>query len=64
MDGAAEKWKAKKALVWWGAMLPHIEKPPSLEQFSGYVPDKKEALKRWLQAWDKVDAGLKRKRNV
>jgi len=64
MDGAAERWKAQKALTWWGAMLPHHKEPPSFEQFTGYQPDKKEALKRWLAAWDRVDAGLRRNKRT
>jgi hypothetical protein len=43
-------------------MMPHMEKPPTLEKFSGFEPDKREQLRRWLAAWDKVDAGLRRNR--
>jgi hypothetical protein len=33
MDGAAERAKAERALVWWGAMMPHMKKPPSFDEF-------------------------------
>lgn len=63
MDGAAERFKAKRALVWWGAMMPNLKDPPSLEKFSGYVPDKREQLRRFVEAWDRVDAGLRRNKD-
>jgi hypothetical protein len=62
MEGAGERWKAARALTWWGAMMPHLKDPPDLEKFSGYEPDKQEKVRRWLAAWDRVDAGLGRNR--
>jgi hypothetical protein len=62
MEGAQERFKAARAMVWWGAMMPLMKEPPSYEKFTGYVPDKREQLRRWLAAWDRVDAGLRRSR--
>lgn len=33
MDGAAERDRRAKALVWWGAMMPHLKKPPEFREF-------------------------------
>jgi len=33
MDGAQERDRQARALVWWGAMLPHLKKPPSYQEF-------------------------------
>ncbi|WP_092886901.1 hypothetical protein [Roseicitreum antarcticum] len=33
MDGAAERQKRERAMVWCSAMLPHLKKPPKFEQF-------------------------------
>ena len=40
--------------------MPHMKEPPDLEKFSGYLPDKREQLRRFVAAWDRVDAGLRR----
>ena len=50
----------EKALVYWGAMLPNMKKPPTFEQFTGYQPSRAERIKRWVEAWDKADASLRR----
>jgi hypothetical protein len=63
MEGAAEAWKSKRALVWWGAMMAHLKEPPDLEKFSGYRPDRREQLRRWVDAWDRVEAGLRRNKH-
>lgn len=60
MDGAAERIKREKALVWWGAMMPGAKDPPSFEAFTGYKPDRTEEIRRWLSAWDRVDRALAR----
>jgi len=62
MEGAAEKAKSDRAMIWWGAMMPLMKKPPDYEKFTGYVPDKREVLRRFVEAWDKVEAGLRRNR--
>jgi hypothetical protein len=63
MSGSHAKWQAERALVWWGAMMPHVKEPPDLETFAGYQPDKRAALKRCVEAWDKVDLALRRNRH-
>lgn len=50
----------ERSLVWYGAMLPHLKKPPSLEQFTGHKPDKSELKRRWVETWDKIDRALER----
>jgi hypothetical protein len=60
MAGAQERAKHQKAMVWWGAMMPRMEKPPSFQEFTGIKPDRAEELRRWMAAWDKVDRALAR----
>jgi hypothetical protein len=60
MAGAAERGKRQKALVWWGAMMPHLKEPPGFEAFTGYKPDRAEQIRRWVEAWDKIDRALAR----
>lgn len=50
-------------MVWWGAMMPHLEKPPTFEKFTGYKPDRSEMIRRWSESWDRVDAALGKKGN-
>jgi hypothetical protein len=33
MEGAADRAKVDRAMVWYGAMLPHFKKPPSFDDF-------------------------------
>jgi len=33
MDGALERGRRQRALVWWGAMLPNLKDPPDLDEF-------------------------------
>ena len=60
MQGAVMRDQREKALVYWGAMLPNMKKPPTFEQFTGYQPSRAERIKRWVEAWDKADASLRR----
>ena len=60
MDGAVERDKRAKALVWAGAMLPHMKDPPTFEQFTGLKADRAEQVRRWAAAWDKIDKALAR----
>jgi hypothetical protein len=39
-----------------------MKEPPTYEKFTGYQPDKREQLRRFVEAWDRVDAGLRRNR--
>lgn len=56
MKGALARRKADNAMVWWGAMLPHLKTPISLDQFIG--EPKKIDVAAWSAAWDKVDRAL------
>ena len=38
MDGAQERDRRERALVWWGAMLPYMRKPPSFGEFVNPPP--------------------------
>ncbi|KEP68436.1 hypothetical protein DL1_11955 [Thioclava dalianensis] len=60
MEGAAKRLERERELVWWGAMLPHLEKPISLESFIGRQPDRAERVRRFNAAWDKIDRALAR----
>lgn len=33
MEGAADRGKVERAMIWYGAMLPHLKKPPSFDDF-------------------------------
>ena len=61
MEGAAERMKRERAMVGLGAMLPHVKDPPTFEKFTGYEPDRRAEIQRWVAAWDKVDAALARR---
>lgn len=60
MEGAAERTRNERAMVWWGAMMPHMKKPPDFEKFVGIPPDRNERIRRWVEAWDRADASLRR----
>ncbi|WP_417257352.1 hypothetical protein [Celeribacter sp.] len=42
-------------------MLPHLKEPVTLEKFVGMKPDNRERVRRFHQAWDKIDRALQRK---
>ena len=53
MDGAADRMKREKSMIWWGAMMPHMKKPPTFEDFTGFKT--KAARSDWeaeLSAWE------------
>ena len=33
MEGADLRAQNDRALVWWGAMMPHLKKPPAFDEF-------------------------------
>jgi hypothetical protein len=33
MEGAVRRARIERSHIWWGAMLPHLETPMSLERF-------------------------------
>lgn len=50
-------------MVWFGAMLPHLKKPPSLKEFVGEVDialSRAERVRKFHAEWDKVDRVLPR----
>lgn len=61
MDGAALRMQERRAEVWYGAMLPRLEKPPKLQDFVGGPRDKRAEIVECLNAWDKVDRALARR---
>jgi hypothetical protein len=53
MDGAKERQKYDRAMAWYSAMLPHLKKPPSFEDFVG-AKKMSAPRKNWeaeLAAW-------------
>jgi len=58
MDGAAERAKHESAMVWWGAMMPHMKDPPKFAEFTGIKPDRRTELAACIAAWDRVDRSL------
>jgi hypothetical protein len=52
MTGAAEKERRARALVWWGAMLPHLKKTPGFDQFVGVAKSPEQTdWQAELAAW-------------
>jgi hypothetical protein len=35
MEGAADRARQKLSMTWWGAMMPHMKKPPEFHEFVG-----------------------------
>lgn len=60
LAGAKLRLRRERELVWWGAMLPHLKKPVTLDQFLGGHADDRDRVRRFHDAWDKVDRALKR----
>lgn len=63
MEGVGLRLRRERELVWWGAMLPHLDKPRSLEDFvTPPDPAKSRAdrVRQFHAAWDKIDAALAR----
>lgn len=61
LDGAAQREKRARELVWMGAMMPYLEKTPTLEQFIGEKPNPAERAQRFHAEWDKIDRALARR---
>lgn len=57
--GAQIRIKRDRELTWFAAMLPHLEKKPTLPQFLGEKPDEATRIREFHEAWDKVDRGLR-----
>jgi len=52
MAGAAMRHERDRALVWWGAMMPHMKTKPGFSEFTGIK--KTEARRDWesdLSKW-------------
>lgn len=50
----AERRRLARADVWWGAMLPHMKKPPQLREFIGEAPQRQRNIVECIEAWEKV----------
>jgi len=60
MDGAQARDERAKALVWMGAMLPHMKRPPRFDEF---VHGRKLAgVSQARAALDRIDQALMRGR--
>jgi hypothetical protein len=66
MGGAEERDRRAKALVWWGAMMPHLKKPPEFREFIGGGPNRasRADIAACVAAWDRVDRALMANRKV
>lgn len=62
MSGAAVRARNDRAMVWWGAMMPHLKKPPKFAEFVGDAPDRARDVRACVAAWDRVDRALSRNR--
>ncbi|WP_142662783.1 hypothetical protein [Paracoccus laeviglucosivorans] len=58
LDGAADRVRRDRENVWFGAMLPHLEKPIELRAFMGEKPDPRARAKRFHEVWDRIDRAL------
>ena len=45
--------------VWYTAMLPHLDKPPSLNDFIGVERDAGSEADKCIRAWNKIDQALR-----
>jgi len=53
MDGANQRLQLERANVWWGAMLPHMKKPPGFNEFTGIAAKPKHHdWQAELAAWE------------
>lgn len=62
MDGAAKRLEREREMVWWGAMLPWLEKPVKLDAFVGRDKAPRteaERVRAFNEAWDKIDRALR-----
>ncbi|UFS64397.1 hypothetical protein LO749_09470 [Paracoccus denitrificans] len=60
MEGAAKRLEREREMVWFGAMLPYLKTPVTLDDFAGRKPDERERVKRFHDTWDKIDRALAR----
>lgn len=60
MAGAQNRMIRERELVWFGAMLPRMKKPPPLEKFAGRITSSADRVRRFHDAWDKIDQALSR----
>jgi hypothetical protein len=59
MDGAADRMRMQRSLVWWGAMLPHMKQPPKHDEFAGI---RRRGLADCIAAWERVRRAMERGR--
>jgi hypothetical protein len=53
MIGAVEREQRNRAMVWWGAMMPHLKQPPGFAEFTGIA--RPEPARDWqadLARWE------------
>lgn len=62
MDGAALRHQRERSNVWAAAMMPHMKKPPSFQDFVGVKHDRAAYVRRFDDAWNRLDAALRRNR--
>lgn len=58
MEGAAQRatreMQLMRAGAWLTAALGRVKKMPDLEKFVGAPRDKRDEVRRWVEAWDKI----------
>jgi hypothetical protein len=62
MDGMAERRRLARGDLWWGAMLPHLKRAPSFNEFVGTTPQRQRSVADCVAAWEKVQAAMMRGR--
>lgn len=58
--GARLRLRRERELAWFAAMLPHLKRPVTLDEFLGGPVDDRDRVKRFHDAWDRVDRALMR----
>ena len=62
MAGARIRQERERELVWFGAMMPRLKNPPTLEKFVGRARSETGRVRNFHSAWDRIDAALARNR--
>lgn len=66
LEGAAGRIRRERELAWFAGMLPYLERPVQLADFTGdsATPQgRAERAQRVNAAWDKIDCALGHRRN-
>ena len=60
LEGAEERRKYERSILWTLHMMPRLKEPPTYEQFVRGKKDRASEIQRFNAAWDKIDRALAR----